>query len=415
MTLQVGCIADDFTGATDIAGALSARGYRVVVVAGGAPQEADLSEVDAAVIALKTRTAARNEAVAASVGAAQALLDAGAERLFVKYCSTFDSTAEGNIGPVIDAVCALVGQRTTIAAPSFPANGRTVYLSHLFVGDRLLADSSMRTHPLTPMTESDLRRVLAPQTTASVAAVHLPTVRRGPEAVRRTIDALDGPTIVIVDAVDDDDLAVIAEGTAHLRVISGGSALAGAFTPAAAAPPVRPRTAKSGPRAIVCGSASLRTREQIAFARDAGIPARKIDPDAGPDQVGSLLTWARRAWADQPDRPVLFYATDEADDIRDAGSAAHHDRAERIEATLSAVADALVAAGVRRLIAAGGETSGRVVTDLGITALRLTREIAPGVSWAEATACSGPTIEIALKSGNFGDPDFFVSAWERAL
>ncbi|MET0303168.1 MAG: 3-oxo-tetronate kinase [Microbacteriaceae bacterium] len=417
MPLLYGCVADDFTGATDLAGNLAARGIRTRVITGATTRLGPVDDdIDAIVVALKTRTAPVAQAVDETIAAFRALRDAGASRLYFKYCSTFDSTDAGNIGPVIDAALDLVstgtGARATIAVPSFPANGRTVYRSHLFVGDQLLENSSMRHHPLTPMTESDLRVLLERQGETPVAAIHLDTVRRGEDAIRTELDALGGRTIVVIDAVDDDDLAAIARASAHLPLVTGGSGLALGFDSPRGSTAEPTPVAQTGRAAIVCGSASSRTLEQIQAAKDAGLPFRKIDPAAGVAQVEEIVAWAESAWAEDAERPVLVFATDSPADIVAPGSADHAAQAERIEATLAETMQRLVEAGARRLIAAGGETSGRVVTHLGIDSLLLTRRIAPGVSWADARTASGHDVSLALKSGNFGDAGFFSSAFE---
>lgn len=413
MGIAYGCVADDFTGAVDLAGNLAGQGIRTVVTIGPDSASGPFDpDVEAVVVALKTRTAPVAVAVDESTRAFRALLAAGASQLYVKYCSTFDSTPSGNIGPVVDAALALTGGGVTVAVPSFPANGRTVYRSHLFVHDQLLGDSPMRDHPLTPMTESDVRLLLGSQSDTAVGAVHLDTVRAGVDAVRAAIDTDDGPRIVVADAVDDDDLRVLAQATANLPVVTGGSGLALGFTsPSGAAPGTERVPDHGGHRAIVCGSASSRTREQIAAAKAAGTAWRKLDPDAA-DPVADALSWAEDVWAHDADAPVLVFATDALSDLSTLGGPERAERAARIEELLAETCAEFVAAGARRLIAAGGETSGAVVSRLGIESMRVGQHIAPGVSWTEARTAGGEVVDIALKSGNFGDVDFFTSAWD---
>lgn len=407
----LGCIADDFTGATDLGAALVRAGYRTSVVV-DADTELHTDGVDAIVVALKTRTAPVAEAVSASLHAIDALAAAGSERWYVKYCSTFDSTPEGNIGPVTDAVLDRIGAHTAVMVPSFPANGRTVYQGHLFVGDRLLSESSMRTHPLTPMTDSDLARVLEPQTRNPVRAVGLSTVRGTTPALTAAIAS--SPGLVILDAIDDEDLARIAEATPATVLLTGGAGLAaqlpgGTATDAAVIP------ATPGRRLVVSGSASEMTRSQVAAAI-ASVPARQLDLDALAEDasahVTDLLHWAERQWAEHPDAPVLVYATASAADLE--ATAAHREHAaELIERALACLVTDAVRSGAREVIVAGGETSGAVVSALGIAELRIGPEIAPGVVWAAATTGDGDDITIALKSGNFGDSTLFTTAWEH--
>lgn len=403
--MHIGAIADDFTGATDLAIALRERGLRTTVVVG----ENDIpADHDAAVVALKTRTAPVAEAVAASLRALERLESAGAERLYVKYCSTFDSTDDGNIGPVLDAVTARVGADRTVIVPAFPANGRTVREGLLYVGDDLLEDSSMRHHPLTPMTKSRVLEILRPQTRAALTEIPLAVVRSGPVALRAAID--DAPAgYVIPDAVTDDDLATIAAASAHLRVLSGGAALAFGLDAPGTTRAVA--FAAVGPgRLIVCGSASSATRAQIAHARDHGARACRVDLDAA--VVDSAAEIARIAawWRDlSPDALPLVYSVGDAADVR-VDEAATSAAVERV---LSGVVAELVDAGdVHRVIVAGGETSGAVVQRLGITALETGPRLAPGVCWSAGVTASGIPVAVALKSGNFGADDLFTTAWE---
>ena len=231
--MLTGAVADDFTGATDLAAALHSRGLRAAVVIGDRPVTGEqVAGLDAVVVALKSRTAPVEEAVASSLGAADRLLGWGADRLYVKYCSTFDSTDAGNIGPVLDALRERLGTDRSVVVPAFPANGRTVRDGSLWVGDDLLEDSSMRHHPLTPMTRSRLRDLLAPQTPTPVTEVGLDVVRRGADALREALDAAPAGYLV-VDAVEDDDLRSIARATAGHRLVSGGAGLALGLDPVA--------------------------------------------------------------------------------------------------------------------------------------------------------------------------------------
>ncbi|ONK13983.1 3-oxo-tetronate kinase [Streptomyces sp. MP131-18] len=430
-----GGVADDFTGATDLAANWVARGLRTSVSLGvpEADQLPRLAAMDAVVVALKTRTAPVADAVGQSLAALDALRGLGCTRFYDKYCSTFDSTPRGNIGPVGDALMAALDADVAVVVPSFPANGRTVYHRQLFVGDRPLGESSMRHHPLTPMTDSDVVRLLTPQTVNRVVSVPLPVVRGGPDALRGALRAAggEGRAYAVVDAVDDADLACIARATADHVLVTGGSGLALGLPrgdgDASAAMPVEP-----GFRAVLSGSASAATRRQLAAARGS-VAARKLDLAAlrtdPAGEVARLTRWARERWSAAPDAPVLVHSVDEADgpddpnstnstngpvgqDGRDAAPPGGRPAAELVEEALAACAVAFAAVGARQFIVAGGETSGSVVQALGVRRLDLGPALAPGVSWAHGAAADGRAYNLALKSGNFGRQDIFTSGWE---
>lgn len=417
MTKQsiIGCLADDFTGATDIASVLATVGRRTAVVFDwGAVDREALAGCQAVVIALKTRTAPREEAIAASLEALAALYSFGADRIFFKYCSTFDSTAEGNIGPVIEALMDATGLPVALVAPSYPRNARTVYQGHLFVGTDPLDESPMRHHPLTPMRDSSLRRLLAPQTSLPIENLYLDEVHRGRAAIDRALRPVDGVErrVVIADAITDDDLVAVAGASGDHVLLTGGAGLALGLPgkeeagPASAA--VLPRGPEGARRLIVSGSASEMTRSQVAHARER-MPSLKLMPEESRshDYVGALAEQVVSHWTDTPHLPVLVYATDALADL------ARPDRlaADEVEAILAGLVVRLIGRGLDAVIVAGGETSGRVVSDLGIAAIRLGASIAPGVSWA-ATEVDGRPLALALKSGNFGAVDMFSSAWK---
>jgi uncharacterized protein YgbK (DUF1537 family) len=419
----LGCIADDFTGATDLAGMLVRAGLRTVQTIGVPPGDlgADPAarQTDAIVVALKSRTVPAADAVERSLAALAALRRAGCQRFFFKYCSTFDSTDRGNIGPVADALLDALGAPLSIACPAFPENGRSVFLGHLFVGEVLLSESGMKDHPLTPMTDANLVRVLQRQARRKVGLVRYDAVAAGPDAIRGRLEALraDGAGLAVVDAVSDADLHRIGEACADLPLVTGGSGVAmglpaawrarGLLGPGEGAATL-PRT--GGLRAVVSGSCSAATLGQVAAAVEAGTPAFRVDPlrlAAGEDVVAAALDWAGPRL---PAGPVLVYATAEPQAVRAAQEQLGRERAgELVEAALAAVARGLVERGVGQLIVAGGETSGAVVNTLGVRALRIGPQIAPGVPWT-ATLGERP-LALALKSGNFGARRFFVDAW----
>ncbi|MFJ8750277.1 3-oxo-tetronate kinase [Streptomyces sp. NPDC102441] len=419
----LGAIADDFTGATDLATMLVARGHRTVVTVGpGAlsdgPGAAAVRDADAVVVALKSRTAPVEEAVGTSLAALRALRAAGCERFYFKYCSTFDSTPRGNIGPVADALLAELGESRTVVVPSFPATGRTVYKGRLFVHDELLDESPMRHHPLTPMRDSHVGRLLTPQTGHPVRLVGLDTVRKGSDALRAALDAPGlADALVVVDAVNDEDLVTVCAATAHLTLVTGAAGLALGLTGPHAEARATPASRPGDPGVVLSGSASSATRAQVAHAR-ARLPHRKLDLAAlradFAGTVAGLVAFARRAWDDAPGKPPLIYAVDDLGDLEQPGAHDGPAASELVERALAACATGLVAAGARRLLVAGGETSGAVVTALGVRALSIGSPIAPGVTWARAEGRADGrdhTVDLALKSGNFGDTTIFTEAW----
>lgn len=419
MTLLLGCIADDLTGATDLANMLVREGMRTVQTIGVPDPDLALPGTDAVVVALKSRTISAKQAVAQSLTALSWLRQAGARQIFFKYCSTFDSTDAGNIGPVADALLAALGATFTIACPAFPENGRSVYQGHLFVGRQLLSESGMRHHPLTPMTDSDLVGVLGRQTKAKVGLIPYGVVRSGPDAIRREFATLqgDGVAYAIVDAVENAHLHDIGAASADLALVTGGSGVAiglpanfrrrGLLQTAEAPDALGPI---DGLSAVVSGSCSQATLVQIERMK-ALHPAFAIDPLAlaeGRDLAGEALDWAAPRLAAGP---VLIYASAPPEEVARVQAAVGRERAGAlVEEALAGVAMGLVAAGVRKLVVAGGETSGAVVQRLGVEALRIGPQIDPGVPWT--LSLGKPPLALALKSGNFGAPDFFTKALE---
>ena len=426
---HLGCIADDFTGATDLANNLVRAGMRTVQTIGIPDGPLD-SEVDAVIVALKSRTIAPSDAVAQSLAALHWLQEQGVQQVYFKYCSTFDSTAEGNIGPVTDALLdALHGpeQGFTIVCPAFPENLRTVFKGHLFVGDQLLSDSGMRNHPLTPMTDANLVRVMQAQTRRRVGLVAHDTVAQGAPAILARFKALqaDGVQVAVVDAVTNSDLKHIGAALAGMPLVTAGSGIAvglpqnwqatGALACGAKADTLAPA---SGLRAVVSGSCSLATNAQVLDFRRAGLPAFAVDPlalAAGQDVVGQALEWADVHLADS-EAPVLVHATAEPEAVKAVQARLGVAQAgEMVEQALSRIAVGLVERGVRQLVIAGGETSGAVVQALGVRQLTIGPQIDPGVPWTTARSplCGGQVLHLALKSGNFGATDFFSKAFDQ--
>ncbi len=415
--MLLGCIADDFTGATDLASTLVRGGMRTVqligVPAGPAP------EADAVVIALKSRTTPAAEAVAESLAALRWLQAAGCRQVFQKYCSTFDSTEDGNIGPVADALVDALGCGFALACPAFPANNRSVFQGHLFVGTALLNESGMEHHPLTPMRDPNLVRVLSRQTDGTVGLVPWATVAQGADAIRRMLNGLkeQGRRYAVVDAITEADLIAIGQAASGHALISGGSGVAmglpGNFRAAGLLPERADVTALppvQGHAAVLSGSCSRATLFQLGAARDR-VPTLELDPLATPD--AQALAQQALDWADGKlgDTPVVIAASSPPDRVAALQAKLGREAAgSLVEETLAVVAAGLVDAGVRRLVVAGGETSGAVVSRLGVRQLRIGAEIDPGVPWTFAEG-DGPAMRLALKSGNFGGRDFFTAAF----
>ncbi|WP_026930053.1 3-oxo-tetronate kinase [Glycomyces tenuis] len=410
---MIGTIADDMTGGTDAAVAFHRQGLRTGVYFDTPPPGGVDAALDAAVIALKTRTIPAADAVAQSLAAAERLREAGASRLYFKYCSTFDSTAEGNIGPVFDALAAFTGTDAVVTTPSSPEHGRTAYQGHLFVHDRPLAESPMRDHPLTPMRDSSLVRLMDAQTAAGAAAV-LPhrIVRDGAEALAaRIAEARTGHRYLFPDAITDDDLLVIARAIADEPLSGGGAGLAGALArivaerggPRTAAPERPP----GGTAVVLAGSCSRRTLEQVDLMRRAGRPAHRLDAAATPDP--HALAEHALAWYDalDPGRAPLIYSSLPPAELAAVQRALGTERsAEILEAATARIARGLRRRGVTRFVCAGGETSGAIVAALAVGGGVIGAEAARGVPWIR----TGQGLDLLLKSGNFGEPDLLLTA-----
>jgi len=415
----LGAIADDFTGATDLAGILVKHGMRTAQMI-GVPSQRAPSELDAIVVALKTRTVPPQDAAAASLAALAWLQAAGCRQFIFKYCSTFDSTSRGNIGPVAEALMEALDTRFTIACPAFPANARAVFRGYLFVGDVLLNESGMQNHPLTPMTDANLVRVLQGQSTQKVGLIRHEIVSQGAAEIQRAFaGARENDTrIAIVDAIYNSDLVEIGAACRDLPLVTGGSGLGIGLAANFSAQGLLVNDARAGRlphidglAAVISGSCSRATQRQVAAMKN-GAPAFQIDPrrlaDAG-DVVGEAVEWAATRLASGP---VLIYATADPAEVQAIQQELGAERAGAlVENALAAIACRLVDLGVRRLIVAGGETAGAVVGALGVRGLRIGEEIDPGVPWT--TSIGAQPLALALKSGNFGSDDFFLKAWSK--
>lgn len=414
----LGCIADDFTGATDLASMLVEGGMRTLQTI-GVPRAPLPEDADAIVVALKSRSNPAQEAVEQSLQALAWLRTAGCQQFFFKYCSTFDSTPAGNIGPVADALMTALGTDFTIACPAFPENGRTVYRGYLFVNDVLLNESGMQNHPLTPMRDPNLVRVLQQQTSRRVGLLRYDTVAAGPEQVAAKVVALrgEGIGIAIADALDDTGLRVLGAGCAGLQLLTGGSGLAIGLPDnyrregllhhtgsAAQLPDV------GGGAVIIAGSCSLATNGQVAAWRDAR-PAFRVTPAAlaaGEPVVEQAVDWATPMLGREP---MLIYSTSPADEVKAVQASLGVDHAgQMVERALAEIARRLHEGGARCFVVAGGEVSGAVVSALGVSILRIGGRIDPGVPWTAAVGGVAEPLALALKSGNFGGVDFFEKA-----
>ena len=420
--IKLGCIADDFTGATDLANNLVRSGMRVVQTI-GVPTGPLAAEVDAVVVALKSRTIAPANAVSQSLQALAWLKMQGAQQTYFKYCSTFDSTAQGNIGPVTEALMDALSTNFTIATPAFPDNQRTVFKGHLFVGDVPLNESGMQNHPLTPMRDANLVRVMQAQTQRKVGLIDYAVVAQGAPAIARRMAQLqaDAIGVAIVDAVSNDDLMRLGVALKGMPLVTAGSGVAIGLPQNFDIQPSVGASAlpkAGGLQAVVSGSCSLATNRQVADFIKSGRPALALDPRrmaVGKDVASEALAWAGPLLHRGP---VLVYSTAEQEAVKSAQAHIGVDEAGAlVEQTLATISRGLVALGVRQLIVAGGETSGACVQALNIHQMQIGPQIDPGVPWCFADAegtTEGATkagLHLTLKSGNFGTDDFFTKAF----
>jgi 3-dehydrotetronate 4-kinase len=430
--ILLGCIADDFTGATDLANNLVRAGMRVVQT-NGIPTQALTAEVDAVVIALKTRTIAPADAMAQSLAAMNLLKQAGSQQIYFKYCSTFDSwygvnndDKRGNIGPVTEALMDAMGVDFTIATPAFPDNGRTVFKGHLFVGDVLLSESSMKTHPLTPMRDANLVTVMQAQCKRKVGLIDYRTVAAGSIAIQDRIAELrnQGVGIAIVDAISNEDLMCLGSALADLPLVTAGSGVAiglpqnfGIHATGASASQAASLPLAKGWQAVVSGSCSQATNAQVAVWHASGRPLKALNLTSvlGSDaesraEVQNVLSWAKPLL---PNGPVLIYSTADVESVKTTQTVLGSDATgAKVEHALSAIAKGLVELGVQQLVVAGGETSGACVLALGVEQMQIGPQIDPGVPWCYGlSAAAGVNVHLTLKSGNFGSADFFAKAF----
>ncbi|MDQ2632366.1 MAG: four-carbon acid sugar kinase family protein [Pseudomonadota bacterium] len=414
--MLLGAIADDFTGASDLANTL-AKGGMATTQFVGVPETSAPAHCEAGVVALKTRSIPAAEAVRQSLEAADWLKRQGCEQFLFKYCSTFDSTPEGNIGPVAEALLDRLDADLAVVCPVFPATGRRLFMGHLFVGDKLLSESGMETHPLTPMTDPDIRRWLGLQTRGEVGLIPLDTVRAGLDALAEAFEAQrsKGVRLVVTDAVADSDLVALGAALAGHRLVTGGSGIAlglpenfrraGRLAGTTGAEPVA-----KGPAVVLSGSCSTASQRQVAMHLRSH-PGLALDPAAlmgGAISVDKAMEWVD----DQNDAAPIVYSTADPGSVAAAQqNFGREEIAARVEHFFAGLVRRLVDSGVRRVVVGGGETSGAVVEALGITSMSIGEEIDPGVP-ALVAERNGP-LGLALKSGNFGADDFFEKAVDR--
>ena len=420
MTLALGCIADDYTGASDLANTLTRCGLRTVQTIGVPADDLALPDVDAVVVSLKSRSIEAGLAVKRSRDAEKWLRGRGVGHVLFKICSTFDSTDAGNIGPVMDALRADSGDAMVLVTPAFPETGRTVYQGNLFVGAVPLNESPLKDHPLNPMHDSNLVRVLARQSWTQIGLVDLAAIARGPDAVRARLADLAGKGIgaAIADAVFERDLETIGKVALDHGVSVGASGLGlGLARALVASGQVKSHATNAiaddpvgGPAACLAGSCSQATLQQIARAEQA-MPVLHLDPDrviAGKDEAQRALAWALERLEQGT---ILIASSSTPEEV--AALQARHGRdaaGHAIEQAMADIAEGLVSSGVRRLVIAGGETSGAVVDRLQIPGFLVGAEIAAGVPVLRSVGANSGDMLLALKSGNFGGPEFFSDA-----
>lgn len=404
--MLLGCIGDDFTGSSDLANTLAKAGMRTVQYTGVPSGPAETS-VQAGVVALKSRSIAAADAVQQSLEALAWLQAQGCEQIFFKYCSTFDSTPEGNIGPVADALADALNADNVIVCPAFPGTGRSIYQGYLFVNDRLLNESGMENHPLTPMKDADLRRLMTAQSEHSVGLVSMQHVFQGAAAIAQQMKAETdkGHRMLVVDALQDNDLFEIGKAAKGLPLITGGSGVAmGLPKNFGCEPQMVAWEAQQGKAGILSGSCSQATRNQVAYhlERHPGLQVdvqHILDGKQTPQQAADWLLGCEGLG-------LVYSSAEPAEVQRTQAEVGTTKAAQTLERFFGETAALAVAGGLTRLLTAGGETAGAVVERLQIEQLTIGPEIDPGVPAVRAN----DHLVLALKSGNFGTVDYFEKA-----
>ena len=417
MPITLGCIADDFTGATDLANMLVKGGLKTIQLLGTPSKNDVVPSVDAVIIALKTRTIPVEDAIEQSLQAMNWLKNAGAKQFFFKYCSTFDSTDEGNIGPVIDALMAGLETQFTIACPAFPETQRTIFKGHLFVGDKLLSDSPMKDHPLTPMTDSNLVSTLSGQTSQKGGLVEYTDISGGPSEIRKAFEKLqkEHVAIAVTDVLNDEHLYVLGEAVKDFKLITGGSGIALGLPPQLKShknhkeeTTVHRLPEVLGKELILSGSCSEMTLAQVnEFSKKyCTLKLNPVELVESNSALDNAVDWVIQAKGKEP---ILVYASAPPDAVKEVQQRLGRDLASStVENALAKIARAAVQNGFRRIVVAGGETAGAVVSNLNIKGIMIGEQIDPGVP--TTVSIGNPSIGLVLKSGNFGSADFFEKA-----
>ncbi|NBI42431.1 hypothetical protein GVX76_02820 [[Haemophilus] felis] len=408
---MLGIIADDFTGASDIASFLVENGLNTIQM-NGVPSSPLTTKVDAIVISLKSRSNPGGDAIAQSLNALDWLKTNGCDQFYFKYCSTFDSTEKGNIGPVTDALLDQLEENFTIICPALPINGRTIFNGYLFVGQALLNESGMQNHPTTPMKDANLVRLMDKQAKGKTGLVSYVDLMKGADFVKERFATLrqQGYRYAVIDSVDNSQLAVLAEAIADFKLVTGGSGLA-AYMAARLSKGQKSTNALVPNKAssvVLSGSCSVMTNKQVAqYAKKA--PHIYLDVEqslSNPQYAEELTQWVLNH-IDHEFAPMV-YATVAADKLKEIQQTFGAEKASQaIEHTFAKLAQNLYQAGVKNFITAGGETSSIVVQQLGFSGFHIGKQIAPGVPWLKALESD---VYLALKSGNFGDEEFFTVA-----
>jgi 3-dehydrotetronate 4-kinase len=403
--MLLGVIADDFTGASDIANTLVKEGMKVTQYV-GVPSQQSLETCECGVVSLKSRTIPAQEAIKQSLEALEWLLQQGCVQIVFKYCSTFDSTAEGNIGPVAEALLARLGETKTVFCPAFPENNRSIYQGHLFVGDVLLNASGMENHPLTPMKNADLRAVLHAQSRLKVGHIAYKTIAKGAIDIKKALKENEA-SLFILDAITNQDLREIGKAVKEFKLITGGSGIAiglpANFNIQPKSPPFMPI---KGAGFVISGSCSLASQKQVEIYAQThpSLLLKAENMMSGEMSVAKAVAFLSENINASP----LLYSTLSPNEVKKAQETYEKDViAQKFEHFFGEVASVMVLRGVKRIVVGGGETSGAVVQALNVKSFEIGVEIAAGVP--ALTTEKG--LKIALKSGNFGQDDFY----ERAL
>ncbi|MEF1310133.1 four-carbon acid sugar kinase family protein [Vibrio mytili] len=416
--MKIGVIADDFTGATDAASFIVAGGLSAIQVNGlpALVDEQTLSEyqqAQAIVVALKSRSCPTEQAISESITACRWLKEQGCTLIYFKYCSTFDSTESGNIGPVIDALMQELNCKQTLISPALPVNGRTVYMGHLFVYQQLLSESGMRNHPITPMTDSNLARLIESQSTGQASLLtHKDYASH--EQAQIKLESLDRK-YVVCDAIDDSDLKLLGQLSLTYPLVTGSSGLVGAIAAAIAqkqkveSVPYCPAKGLRG--LVISGSCSEMTNKQVAeYKRHA--PSLKLEIAKcieSENYIDNVEQWVLDATNTNEQWFPLVYATVLPDELQEIKASYGSQASVAVENLFSQLIQRLKSHNFKVIISAGGETSGTVVRSLGSEVFSIGKTISPGVPWVRSLE---DNTALALKSGNFGDERFFLQAQE---